>query len=256
MTAASVPPLRGLRSASSSGIIPPPAEPSPPAPAPAVAAAPARSKPLFAIKPDGAQHSRLKAPVVQPISSPENSPRAQDPITLPKVTRKESNSSALSSPRTKLGQPVRGGGRDVPAEPPPSRIGAAVARLEPQSSIGASVGRIEPQSSIGTSVGRIQPAQRGGVASGVGRLGTRGSSGQSADADPELDRDMGGASQRRQPASRNTAGLTSQYEQPEAPRRTRPNVLDELSQVSASQEPHVFERDMRYNLRLHMATYV
>ena len=122
LTAASVPPLRGLRSASSSGIIPPPAEHTPPAHAPEVAAPPGRTKPLFAIKPDGAQHSRLKSPVVQPVSSPENSPRAQDyPITLPKVTRKESNSSALGSPRTKLGQPVRGAGRDTPAEPPQSR---------------------------------------------------------------------------------------------------------------------------------------
>lgn len=218
LTAASVPPLRGLRSASSSGIIPPPTEPTPQANAPAVAAPLARTKPLFAIKPDGAQHSRLKSPVVQPVSSPENSPRAQDPITLPKVTRKESNSSALGSPRTKLGQPVRGAGREAHAEAPQSRIGA-------------SVGRIEPQSSIGASVGRIQPAQKGGIAPGVGRPGRRSSFGQTAEAESEVDRDFKSVSQGPRPTGRNTASLVSQFEQPEPPKRNRPNVLDELSQV-------------------------
>ena len=170
--------------------------------------------------------------MVQPNSSPETSPRAQEPITLPKVTRKESNSSALGSPRTKLGQPVRGPVPDASADPPPSRIGASVGKIQPQSSIGASVSRIKPQSSIGASVGRIEPPARGGTAPGAGRLNKRSSFDRALEADEEFSRDGGAASQGSRQPSRNTASLVSQFEQQEAPRRSRPNVLDELSQVS------------------------
>lgn len=216
LSAASVPPLKPVRSKRSSDVIPPAMDNQPPLPP----AAPSRGKPLFAIKPDGPPglQSRLKSPVIQP---PGNEPElpplmSRENVILPKVVRKES-----SSPRGgRLGQPLKAFGTEPSLETPRSMIGASVGKIDPSAvrgGIAPSLGKESKRNSLKTGLEASEPSSRG----------------------EEADRDSINSLQSRQLNVQSAgsgslplrASSGSQPELPDTPRRGRPNVLAELSQV-------------------------
>ena len=182
------------------------------------AAAGPRPKPLFALKPDSSQHSRLRSPVVQPVGTGDSSPRSpQENVNLPKVTRKESNALPGSQRTTKLAEPVR-----APRSDPSQDSSWAQEPIIPDERVRPSPVGIAP------GVRRLSkadmPSQQGPgretESSEIRRGGSHESSAQSRVLGE------GGALQRQSGSGSTDASSLS--------RRGRPSVLDELSKVTHS----------------------
>lgn len=165
-----------------------------PNPMPEAGAQAPKTRPLFALKPDGGQQSRLKSPVVRP-GNLERTPAAfQDRIDLPKVTRKESNAPPGSPRMSKLTQPVRGA-FEPEARPSPGQpgIAASVSRVNPLSTGGGA-----PQRPPRTDYNGQQGVPKAFEANLLDRKGSKNSDDSLADSQ----------------------------------RRSRPSVLSELSKVN------------------------